>query len=75
MTIMYSDGQQSMYCMLIAEEDDSQNNTKKPNKTDKEHDKYALEYFKSIRTACWKKLDAIYTIRWYKTCMSKQKED
>ena len=40
MTIMYSDGQQSMYCMLIAEEeDDSQNDTKKPNKTDKEHDK------------------------------------
>jgi hypothetical protein len=42
MTIMYSDGQQSMYCMLIAEEeddDDFQINTKKPNKTDKEHDK------------------------------------
>jgi hypothetical protein len=39
MTILYPDGQQSMYCMLIAEEDDSQNNTKKPNKTYKEHDK------------------------------------
>ncbi|HZC48960.1 MAG TPA: hypothetical protein VE244_07880 [Nitrososphaeraceae archaeon] len=37
MMILYSDGQQSMYCMLIAEEDDFQINTKKPNKTDKEH--------------------------------------